>query len=256
MGRVVVVTGATGTLGSDLSSRLARAGLTVAFTYLRDAAGARRLEEDLRRQDGRSRGWRVDVTDPDQVRGFAAELRDRFGSVQGLVNSAGVSNSSDPVTDTPEEVWNAIIALNLTGTFLMCKYVAPLILSGGAGGRIVNVSSIFGHNTPALRAAYGASKHGVIGLTQALAKELGPSGVTVNAVCPGGVHSPMQDRMWLKSARERGQSLEEFRALKLAAVPVGRVCEPYEVSAAIELLLGPEGGFINGACVDITGGAV
>lgn len=252
---VVVVTGGTGGVGADLARRLVRDGYCVSFTYRGDAAGAEQLLAELRATDPECTAHRLDVTDPAAVAGYGSFLAERYQVVYGLVNSAGISNNSDPVVDLPVAAWDAIIAVNLTGTFLLCRSVVPLIMAGGRG-RVVNISSIFGRHTPAQRAAYGASKHGVIGLTEALAKELGPLGITANAVCPGGIRSPMQERMWEVTAARRGLTLEQFGASRLAQIPLGRVCEPSDVSAAVMFLLGEGGGFITGASLDVTGGAI
>jgi NAD(P)-dependent dehydrogenase (short-subunit alcohol dehydrogenase family) len=249
---VTVVTGGTGGVGLQLIPELAADG-PVCFSYRSDHAKAESLLAEISDQQPESASYCLDVADPAAVSAFGESLGERYGRVAALVNLAGISNNSDPVADIPVEAWQRIIQVNLTGTFLVCKAVIPLLEDGG---RVVNTGSIFGHHSPAQRAAYGASKHGVIGLTQALAHELAPRRITVNAVCPGGIRSPMQERMWQVTAEKNGMTLEEFREFKLSKIPLHRVCEPADVTAAIRYLLGPGGAFITGTCIDLTGGAL
>jgi NAD(P)-dependent dehydrogenase (short-subunit alcohol dehydrogenase family) len=152
-------------------------------------------------------------------------------------------------------MWDKILNVNLKGTFLMCKYILPLIIKGGQG-RVINISSIHGKNPPSMRTAYSASKFGVIGLSQALSKEVAKHSICVNTICPGPVKSDMLDDIWKETASRSGITYEEFSKIKLREIPLGKLCEPKDISGAVLFLLSESSKHITGSTIDINGGAV
>ncbi|WP_328997753.1 SDR family oxidoreductase [Kribbella sp. NBC_00709] len=238
-GRVAVVTGGASGMGLATVHALARRGATVAvfdLAVLGDGDLAS-LPAD------RVRPVAVDVTDGDQVdRAFASLLAEQPG-LDILVNAAGVAPPT-PFEFITENEWSRVLAVNVNGTFLCCRRAVPAMRSGG-WGRIVNFSSTAGKTiSTAGGAHYTTAKHGVLGLTRHLAKAYGPDGVTVNAVCPGLIDTPMT----------RGLLPEESLEKATRSFPVPRVGQPWEVAELVAFLASDRAAYITGAAVDINGG--
>jgi len=186
-----------------------------------------------------------DVTDEESVLAFAAEVDARFGRVDVLVNNAGIADIG-PAEDIDPNRWRRVLDVNLTGAFLLCQAFGRHMLAAGAGA-IVNVASVAGLLGVADRAAYNASKHGLVGLTRTLAVEWGGRGVRVNAVCPGWVKTEMDDDAQA-SNRYGDADITEH-------VPLGRFAQPDDIAQAIAFLADPaRSGFINGTMLSVDGG--
>jgi len=184
---------------------------------------------------------RCDVGDKESVGAMFAAVGSRLDV---LVNNAGVSGVNPLDAEDGDEIWDEILRVNLTGTYLCSKAALPLMPDGG--GRIVNVSSSLGlHGSPD-QSAYCAAKHGVIGFTRSLALSLAPRGITVNAVCPSWVDTDMAARRW----REIGMTREDAAA----DTPSGRIATPEDVAAAILFLASPGARHINGQVIPVDGG--
>ncbi len=240
-GAVALVTGAAGGIGAATSLALARCGLTVIVGFRSDGDRAEEVAAKIRAEGLRAHAQAIDVLDEASIgEAFDATERDR-GPVQVLVNNAGFMRDGLAVK-YPTAAWESTIDTNLTGAFLCCRRALPKMLRP-RWGRIVNVSSAAALRGNPGQAAYSASKAGLLGLTRALAREVGGRGITVNAVCPGFVDTGMTE-----------STADEMRRRYVEMTPAGRVGTPEEVAAVIAFLAGAEAGYVNGAVISVDGG--
>lgn len=230
----VLITGGTGAIGSALAAEFAKTD-DVIITYNTRADEAKRLCGELRCE-----AVRCDVSDSAGVNAAVEKVLDSYGHIDVLINNAGISRIK-LLTDTSDEDWREIIGVNLTGCFNMTRAVIPRMINRRKGA-VINISSVWGVHGASCEAAYSASKAGIIGLTKALAKELGASGITVNALAPGVIESPMN------SSR---LSAEELSALA-EDTPLMRLGSPAEVAHAARFLA--ENGFVTGQILGVDGG--
>ncbi len=238
--KVAIVTGAAHGIGAAIAERFLKAGARVVFADI-DADGARERAGQLDGSGKRSLVAPVDLTRTHEVAGLVERVLDRFGTVDVLVNNAGIAGSTKPLVEVTDAEWDQVMALNLKGVFLCCRAVLPTMLKNQSG-RIVNVASIAGKEGNPTLAPYSTSKAGVIGLTKALAKEVCQQGVYVNCVTPAVIDTPI--------LRQVGQETIDYMISK---IPMGRVGRPEEVAALIHFLASDDCSFTNGACVDISG---
>jgi len=240
--RVAVVTGAAQGIGRRVAEVLADGAYALALTDLVDSA---KTMAAVRRHGAEVVDIPGDVSDESHVSALAERVRERFGRVDVLVNNAGISLIA-PAEDTTPEQWRRILAVNLTGPFLLCRELGRMMLAAGSGS-IVNVASIAGLGGVGERAAYNASKHGLLGLTRTLAAEWGGRGVRVNAVCPGWVKTEMDHADQATGAYTDADIVGQ--------VPLGRFAHPGDVAAAIAFLADPEASaFVNGIALPVDGG--
>ena len=237
-GRVAVVTGAAGGIGSAVSAALAAAGFAVACLDAR-AAGAHETAAAL----PGARGYGADVSDAASVRAAAQAIRSELGDPWLLVNAAGVF-SIQRLPDLDEAEWDRIIDTNLKGPFLTCREFLPAMIAA-ADGCIVNIASTAGVRGGRQRAAYCASKGGLVQLTRSLAIDHGPDGVRVNCVCPGLIDTPMAD--WIRLDEEALTHWE-------GTVPARRIGTGADIADAISFLAAPGGSYVHGAVLMVDGG--
>jgi 3-oxoacyl-[acyl-carrier protein] reductase len=241
-GQVALVTGAASGMGRATAHLFADEGARVGVAD-QDGAGAKRVAEEIRAAGGEAADFALDVTDGERVEEVVRELVARFGRLDVLVNNAGVSLPTPIDAEAYAERWERTLAVNLTAYTHLIRACLPHLRAHGAG-RIVNVASTEGLGATAGISPYTASKHGVVGLTRALAVELGASGVTVNCICPGPIHTGMTaaipDEAKRKFARRR--------------VPLRRYGDPEEVAHMTLSLALPAASFVNGAVVVVDGG--
>lgn len=245
----VLVTGAGTGIGAAIARRLGRAGQAVAVTDL-DGGAAEQVAADI---EGAA-AWHLDVTDGAAVARVAAEAEQRLGPLTGWVSNAGISSMAR-FADVSEADLDAHLAVNVKGVFL-CGQVAARHLEANGGGRIVNTASMAGKQggVPFL-SHYVASKFAVVGLTQAMAYELAPAGITVNCVCPGFVATGMQERELAWEAALRGTDADRVRRMWVEATPLGRLETPEDVAAVVAFLLGDDAAFVTGEALSVNGGA-
>lgn len=251
-GRHAVVTGGGGALGAAIVGELASGGADLTLMG-RSLAPLEEQVTALRRlSTGRAGAIVCDVADAESVvRAFAEAVRER-GPVQVLVNNAGVAAAS-AFAETTLESWRQVIAVNLTGTFLCTQQVLPAMLSD-ASGRIINIASTAGLNGYARVAAYCAAKHGVVGLTRALAAETPRSGVTVNAVCPGYIEGTAMFQSAIANvSRVTGKSTEGARAVLARQSPTGTFATLQEVAAKVRWLCSDEAAGTTGQAIVVSG---
>jgi NAD(P)-dependent dehydrogenase (short-subunit alcohol dehydrogenase family) len=194
----------------------------------------------------------ADVTVPAQVEAAVAQVERDWGPVEVLVSNAG-SGFAAPLVDTSDEDWARMLDLNLTAPFRLVRRVLPAMVERG-WGRVVVVASVVAKRGEAQVAAYTAAKHGVLGLVRAAAAEVARTGVTVNAVCPGYVDTPMTDGTVEAIAARTGRSAEEARAVLARRQPIGRLVDPAEVAEAVAFCL--VNGAVTGQGINVDGGTV
>jgi NAD(P)-dependent dehydrogenase (short-subunit alcohol dehydrogenase family) len=247
-GQVALVTGASKGIGQAVAHRLSAAGYRVAL-LARDKAA---LEDVAAALPGETLVVPADVTDPAALDAAFATVEDAWQRVDVLVVNAGAGASS-PLVDTPDEEWLMMLDLNLTAPFRCLRRALPPMVANG-WGRVVVVASVAAKRGETRIAAYTASKHGVLGLVRSAASEHARSGITVNAVCPGYVDTPMTDDSVANIAERTGKSLEEARELLARRQPIRRLVTSDEVAQAVMLCV--DNGAINGQGINVDGGAV
>lgn len=256
-GHGAVVTGGGRGIGAAVARRLAEAGAAVVVSA-RSEAEIRAVAEEIRRDGGRAAALVCDVTVPEQVAELAREaaswLAEEGLPADVLVNNAGAAGSA-PVTKLSLDEWNRLFAVNATSTFLCTRALLPGMLECG-WGRIVNVASVAALSGGRYMAAYAASKHAALGFTRCVAAEVAGEGVTVNAICPGYVDTPMTAESVARIARKTGRSEGEALASLLATNPQGRLIEPDEVAEQVLALCTEGARGINGQAIVIDGGGL
>jgi 3-hydroxybutyrate dehydrogenase len=247
--RVSLVTGGGRGIGRAIAHALAGPDTCVAV------AGRTRAEldstaKDLERLGGKALAIEMDVTNEESVTAGMRELGRTADHLDVLVNNAGVGGG-EPVAGSEVARWRRVIDTNVTGTYLVTRGAVGVMRDGG---RIVNISSVLGRFGVPGYTAYCASKHGVIGFTRALALELAPRKVTVNALCPGWVNTEMAAEGMRQGAAATGQTFEEFRDGALGVVPIQRIIEPEEVAELVRFVASPAAAAITGQTYNICGG--
>lgn len=239
--KTALVTGGAKGIGAAVVKKLCEQGFRVAVHYNHSEEKALALSSFLVSEGYDIFPVKGDISDPKQVRSVIETVLGRAGSIDVLVNNAGVDSWElfDTVTDGE---WNRVLGADLSGTFYCCREVLPHMLRNKYG-RIINIGSIWGQTGASCEVAYSAAKAGVIGLTKALAKETAPSGITVNCVSPGAVDTDMMKRF---SEDEIDSFLEE--------IPLGRLAKPEEVACAVAFFASGEASYITGQILGVNGG--
>jgi len=243
-GQTAVVVGGAGGLGAAMARGLADAGAAVAVADV-DAPAARRVADEIAKAGGRALAVAVDVADAASIERMAAQVEERLGPVDALVNSAGITHRC-PAADFPEAEWHRVLAVNLTGVFLGCQIVGRRMLARRRG-RIVNIASIAGQIGLSGTVAYAASKGGVVMLTRALAVEWAPQNVRVNAIAPSWFESNIGDLIH----REPGYAERAMRR-----VPIGRMGTPDELVGAVLYLASDASRMVTGHVLAVDGGTL
>lgn len=241
--QAVLVTGGGSGIGRAVCLMAAAEGARIAVGDL-DADRAAATAEAVRDAGGEAHPVQLDVADPASATRFVAAAETALGRLDVLVNSAGIREIA-PVLELSFEEWQRVISVNLSGTFLPSQAFGRRLVAAGRPGRIVNLASTLGLMAAPQRAAYVASKHGVVGLTKQMALELGEQGIRVNAVAPGVVRTALTERYFQDAAMT--QVIRDIHAL-------GRWAEPEEIARAILFLAAEENGFVTGSILAVDGG--
>ncbi|CAL9326481.1 3-oxoacyl-ACP reductase FabG [Streptomyces sp. SudanB91_2054] len=251
--KVAIVTGATSGIGLASARLLGTQGHRV-FIGARNAENVAATVKELQGEGIDADGAVVDVRDTESVNAWVQAAVDRFGSVDVVVNNAGRSGGG-PTADIADELWDDVIDTNLNSVFRVTR--AALTIGGLRAkdrGRIINVASTAGKQGVVLGAPYSASKHGVVGFTKALGNELAPTGITVNAVCPGYVETPMAQRVRQGYAAAYDTSEDAILEKFQAKIPLGRYSTPEEVAGLVGYLASDTAASITSQALNVCGG--
>lgn len=244
-GRVAIVTGGGGEIGSAISRRFAEEGAVVVVADI-SLEKAEKIAAEIRSSGGQSLALALDVSSPDQCAKAVTETVDRFGKLTTLANVAAAATPLGNVEELSLENWRGAFDINLTGMFLMCKYAVPQMRKAG-GGAIVNIASSHGHIGMPRRPAYCASKGAVLQLTKCLAIDYGKDNIRANSISPGAIDT-------LRAALQRFKSREEANAAKGPAYLVGRTGRTDEIAAGATFLASDESSFMTGTDLLLDGG--
>lgn len=241
-GKVCLVSGASRGIGAVIAQKIALCGSAVAVGYNRSPESAMEVVKSITSLGGKAIAVQADISDEVQVGEMFSRVESELGFVDLLVNNAGISQRG-LLVDTSVQAWQAVMDVNLKGPFLCCRRALPAMMDRRCG-RILNIASVWGERGASCESVYAASKGGLIALTRSLAAEVGPWGVTVNALAPGPVESEML------FAELEGEELAGLAR----DIPVGRLGRKEEIAAACTFLLSDRAAFINGSVLTVDGG--
>ncbi len=255
-GKVALVTGSTSGIGLGIARALAAQGADLVLNGFGDAAAIEKLRADLAAEfANRVLYSGADMSRPEQIAAMVAEAEAKLGAVDILVNNAGIQFVAD-IVDFPAEKWDQIIAINLSAVFHGTKAALPGMKKRG-WGRIINIASAHGLVASPQKAAYVAAKHGVVGLTKVAAIEVANAGITVNAICPGWVLTPLVEKQIADKAKQEGRSVDQVKADFLSEKQaMTRFSTPEEIGGLAVFLCSDSAQTITGAPLSIDGGWV
>lgn len=241
MAKNAIVTGSARGIGKAIATRLAKDGYNIVVVDACPIENSEETAAEIAKLGVETKAVRCDVTDSAQVNELVEKVKEEMGSVDVLVNNAGITRDGLLVR-MKEEDFDAVIAVNLKGTYNFTRAAAPIMMKQRSG-RIVSISSIVGLQGNAGQVNYAASKAGVIGITKSVARELAPRGVTVNAIAPGYVETPMTAVL-----------PDKVKEAMLGAIPAGRYGQPEDIANAVAFLCSEDASYITGQVLSVDGG--
>lgn len=251
--KIALITGASRGIGSAIAKAFTDEGAAVALAA-RSADDLDKLAAGLRDKGARAEPFVCDVTDSEHVQQLPGLIEEKLGPIDILVNNAGVAGSHK-IVDHPDDLWHLMLDVNLTGVYRVTKAVVPRMIDRKRG-RIINVASVASKVGLLYMAAYAASKHGVLGFTRVLASEMSRYNITVNAICPGYVDTPMTDTAVAFMVARLGKTEAEIRKIIEDTNPQKRLVTPEEVASLAVMLASDDARGISGQAINIDGGAV
>ena len=244
MSQVALITGGANGIGRAVAHRMAAGGMSVVVADF-DGAAAESVKSEIAESGGKAEALSVDVTRANEIKALVTDVGKRYGQIDVLANIAGGSFYTKRIEEFTWAEWKEVIDVNLKGTFLMCREVAP-IMQRQKRGRILNTASNYGLTGAALRTPYAAAKAGIIAFSKSLAQELAPYGILVNTVAPGPTDTP----------RVMGKESPEARRQRWSNIPLGRTGRPEDIAEAFFFLTTPESAWITGQTFHVNGGLV
>ena len=244
MSQVALITGGANGIGRAVAHRMAAGEMFVVIADL-DGAAAESVKSEIAESGGKAEALSVDVTRANEIKALVTDVGKRYGQIDVLANIAGGSFYTKRIEEFTWAEWKEVIDVNLKGTFLMCREVAP-IMQRQKRGRILNTASNYGLTGAALRTPYAAAKAGIIAFSKSLAQELAPYGILVNTVAPGPTDTP----------RVMGKESPEARRQRWSNIPLGRTGRPEDIAEAFYFLTTPESAWITGQTFHVNGGLV
>ena len=243
-GKVAIVTGSSLGIGKAIAVALAREGASVAVNYRSHPEEGEEAVEEIQNAGGRAIAVQADVSRQEDVERLIGKTVDEFDRLDIMVNNAGIEEKHSFV-DTPYEVWERVISVNLTGVWLGCQEAARQMISQGGGGRIINISSVHEELPMPTNASYCAAKGGVMMLMRTIAVELAEHGITVNNIAPGAIETPINQNL-----KENPEQMNEL----LSEIPLGRIGQPEEVAGLAVYLASDEASYSTGSTFYVDGG--
>lgn len=242
----VFITGGGSGIGQGITKRFLEAGARVVVADIAFDKQAEQLSDHLAHV-------KLDVTDKLEIDQAVKAAADLFGSIDILVNSAGIS-TMDYFTDIKESDWERVMAVNAKGTFLVSQAITQQMVEKGIRGRIINIASQAGKNGYRCMGNYCASKHAVLGITKVMAIELAAKGILVNAICPGIVETNMKRRERIDGAKLRHMTPEQIYQEDCSQIPLGRTALPVDIANVALFLASPLSSYMTGQAINVTGG--
>lgn len=250
--KTAIVTGAGQGIGRAIALRLARDGFAVALADINPAALSA-VRGEIEAAGGKAVGIQVDLSHVAEIQRLVKQTVAELGQLDALVNNAG-RQITKPFLEVSESDWDALLGLDLKTVFFAIQAAAKRMIADGTQGRIVSISSISGRGGRPDQAPYAAAKAGVISLTQSAALAFASSGITVNAVCPGVVDTPLTRKIHEDRAQALGITPEESLARMIARIPLGRIETPDDIASAVSFLCSPDAAYITGQALNVCGG--
>ena len=247
--KIAVITGASTGIGQASAKVLAKEGAHVLALDISDEL--EKTVDDINQEGGKATAYKVDISQDQQVKEFAEKVKQNYGHIDIIFNNAGVDNGAGRIHEYPVEVFDKIMSVDMRGTFLVTKFLLPLMLDNG--GSIINTASFSGQAADLYRSGYNAAKGGVINFTKSIAIEYGRENIRANAIAPGTIETPLVDNLAGTSEDEAGKT---FRDNQKWVTPLGRLGQPEEVGKLVAFLASDDSSFITGETIRIDGGVM